>query len=128
MSVKPPRPHPAQGYRPRMATPTATNKTQRALLVLEHLAASAAPPTHAELARALGIHRSTMSDLLADLRRAEFVDVVDRRYVLGTRMLALAYSVAAHGNTPAAVGPTLRELAAATGETAVYLIQIASLG
>jgi DNA-binding IclR family transcriptional regulator len=102
-------------------------RTERALLLLEYLASSNTPPTHAEIGRALGIHRSTLSDLLADLRALGYVDFVDRRYVLGPRMLSLVYRATRQGRT-AWIRPTLEELAAATGETAVYSVEIGSAG
>jgi DNA-binding IclR family transcriptional regulator len=98
-------------------------RTQRALLVLEYLASTASAPTHGDLGRALGIHRSTLSEVLADLRRMGYVAVVERRYVLGPRMLTLVHSAASHRDRHAWIRPLLQRLARDTGETAVYTIE-----
>lgn len=105
------------------------NRAERLFLVLEYLASASTPPTHAELVRAIGIHRSTLWDLLSDLRSVGYVDVIDRRYVLGPRMLGLVYRATRHANhLHDAITPTLEALAAAVGETAVYNVEIGSNG
>jgi DNA-binding IclR family transcriptional regulator len=99
-------------------------RTQRALLVLEHLATTDSPPTHGELVRALDIHRSTLSEVLADLRRMGYVAVVDRRYVLGSQMLSLVHRAGSHRDRHAWIRPLLGRLARATNETAVYVVEV----
>ncbi len=101
------------------------SRTNRALLVLEHVAAGGPPQTHGELMRDLQIPRSTLSDLLGDLRDLGYLQIVDRRYVAGPRLIALIHRGLDH-RTSVLVGlrPALAQVAAATGETAVYTIRV----
>lgn len=108
-----------------MARSQASNtRAHRTLHVLEYFAAGAPPRTHAELLRELAIPRSTLSDILADLRESGFLQSVDRRWVAGPRLIALIHrGLAQRTGVLEGVRPTLREIAAATGETAVYAIR-----
>lgn len=93
-------------------------------MLVEHVAAGAPPQTHGELMRELGIPRSTLSDILADLRELGYLNVVDRRWVAGPRLIALAHrGLAQRTGVLAGIQPTLQEIAAVTGETAVYAIR-----
>jgi DNA-binding IclR family transcriptional regulator len=74
--------------------------------------------------RDLGFPRSTLSDILADLRESGYLHVVGRRWVAGPRLIALVHrGLSQRTGILAGVRPTLREIAAATGETAVYTIR-----
>jgi DNA-binding IclR family transcriptional regulator len=100
------------------------SRTSRALLLLEHVAAGGPPQTHGELMRELGVPRSTLSDLLAELRDLGYLQIVDRRYVAGPRLIALIHRGLDHRTSVlAGVRPALEQVAAATGETAVYVIR-----
>ncbi|MDX6505792.1 MAG: IclR family transcriptional regulator, acetate operon repressor, partial [Gaiellaceae bacterium] len=83
-----------------------------------------APPTHAELMRALEIPRSTLSDLLSELRDLGYVQIVDKRYLPGPRLLSFVYRATHQPTLRAGIRPTLEALAAATQETASYVIEI----
>jgi DNA-binding IclR family transcriptional regulator len=98
-------------------------KIERALAVLERLTSGRPPPTHADLMRELGIQRSTLSDLLSELRRFGYVDVRDRRYTPGLRLVRFVHQAAYQADLGATIRPTLESLRDATGETAVWVIE-----
>jgi DNA-binding IclR family transcriptional regulator len=100
------------------------SKTQRSLVVLEHVASAATPPSHSELMRALGIPRSTLSDILSELRELGYLQIVDKRYLPGPRLLSFVYRATHQPTLRAGIRPTLEALAAATQETASYVIEI----
>lgn len=95
-----------------------------ALRVLEHLAATPHAVTSQELASALGIPRSTLSDLMAELRSLGYVEQVGRRYAPGVDFALLAYRMSRRLGSPPAIHETLQRLAADTGETALYCVEI----
>lgn len=103
--------------------PPPMSKTERVLAVLERLSSGELPPTHGELMRELGIQRSTLSDLLADLRRLGYIEMLDRRYVPGLRLLTFVQRAARQPGLSAGVRPLLETLAEITQETAIYVIQ-----
>lgn len=94
--------------------------------VLEYLAVSPSPRTQTEIGEALGIRRSTLSDLLRELGELGYIGTVQRRYVAGPRLLAFVHATASRSSLTASVIPTLETLAAATGETAIYLVSTGS--
>ena len=100
------------------------SRTNRAMLVLEYLVVASPPPNHAELMRALGIPRSTLSDLLAELCALGYVEERDRRYLPGSRLLSFAQRANAVAGPRRGVRPTLERLAELTNETAVYVIRV----
>src|SRR3954465_7993323 len=73
--------------------------------------------------RDLGAQRSTLSDSLAELRDLGYVAVRDRRYLPGARLLTFVRRAALHGDLAGGVRPSLEALAAATGETAVWVME-----
>ena len=97
---------------------------RRSLLILEHLAATPHPVTNQELARTLDIPRSTLSDLLAELRSLGYVEQVGRRYAPGVAFTLLAYRMSRRLGTPPVIYETLQRLAIDTGETALYCVEI----
>jgi IclR family acetate operon transcriptional repressor len=99
------------------------SSVERALRLLEHLADNPDGPTHAELARTLDVPRSTLFEILGTLKRLGYVHGADGRYALGPALVALSYRVENHlvGNH---VRPTMETVAAQTGETCVYSIEI----
>ena len=99
------------------------SKTERTLQVLEYLSTGNPPSTHAELMRATGIQRSTLSDLLAELHALGYLDMRERRYLPGLRLLALVHSAAREPGFNASIRHTLETLAERSGETAVYVIE-----
>ena len=74
-----------------MAAVAPITRTERALLLLEHVAAGGPPQTHGELMRELSVPRSTLSDLLAELRDLGYLRVIDRRYAPGPRLIGLVH-------------------------------------
>jgi DNA-binding IclR family transcriptional regulator len=96
----------------------------RALAVLEHLAGSSQPVANQELAQALGIPRSTLSDLMAELRSLGYAQLVGGRYVSGPALLSLGYRATQRLGTLGGIAPTLERLAATTGETALYAVEV----
>src|SRR5690348_7458069 len=92
----------------------------RALRVLEYLAATAQPVSNQELGSALGIPRSTLSDLLAELRALGYVHQVGGGHVPGTALTLLGYRMTRRLGTPGEIQRSLAQLAQSTGETAIY--------
>jgi DNA-binding IclR family transcriptional regulator len=75
--------------------------------------------------RELGIPRSTLSDLLTELRELGYLQLIDRRYAAGPRLIPLIHRGLAHRSTVLdGVRPVLEQIAAASGETAVYAIRV----
>jgi DNA-binding IclR family transcriptional regulator len=99
------------------------SKTERVLLILERLSSGAGAASHAELMRELGVQRSTLSDSLAELRELGYVTTRERQFLPGPRLLTFVHRAAANGRLIDGVRPTLEALAAATGETAVYVME-----
>src|SRR5262245_36618945 len=100
----------------------------RALRVLEYLAAATQPVSNQELGAALGIPRSTLSDLLAELRALGYVSQVAGGHVPGTALTLLGYRTTRRLGTPGAIQRSLAQLAQETGETAIYSVEIGSDG
>ena len=93
---------------------------ERALAVLDALAAAERELGTNEIARRSGINVSTVSRLLATLAQAGFVERVPAsgRYRLGLRLLELGHRVLARLDLREVARPHLFALAEATGETA----------
>jgi DNA-binding IclR family transcriptional regulator len=87
----------------------------RAFQVLEFLAARPGGASVAEVARATGLPRATVTRLLASLADEDAARRVDGAWRLGPRVAQLAGGPAAP--LPARAQPLLEELAAALGET-----------
>ncbi|MDH4346485.1 MAG: IclR family transcriptional regulator [Thermoleophilia bacterium] len=93
---------------------------ERALAVLDVLAAGEAELGTNEIARRSGVNASTTSRLLATLADAGFVEQVadSGRYRLGVRLVRLGNAVVARLDLRGLGRTHLEELVAATGETA----------
>ena len=106
---------------PRTGKPAArpVAAVDRALTVLDALAAGPGDLGTNEIARRTGINASTVSRLLATLARAGYVDHVGAsgRYRLGPRLLELGNRVADRLDLREVARPHLQALAAETGET-----------
>jgi DNA-binding IclR family transcriptional regulator len=102
--------------------------TTRVVSVLERLAAAEEPPTHAELARATGVSKSTLTRILAELGDLDYLAAIDRRYAAGSRLLALGYNLTRQlgvpPQAPEDVHQLLERLVHETGETAAFSIEI----
>lgn len=95
----------------------------RNLLLLERIAIGP-PATQAELADELGFSRSTISDLLRDLRALGYVTLRNRSYSPGLRLSTFIMR-ARNGPTLAiALQTVLRRLAEQTGETALCAVLV----
>lgn len=90
----------------------------RALSILEHLAASGACGV-TELASGLGVHKSTAFRLIATLENHDMVEQTDERgkYALGVGILRLAGATSASMDIVQEARGVTRRLAAETGET-----------
>jgi IclR family transcriptional regulator, KDG regulon repressor len=96
----------------------------RALRVLEHLAAVSGPVGARELATATDIPRSTLSDLMAELRTLGYVEQVAGGYAPGVALTLLGYKISQRLAVPEVLHRTLQELAEGTGETALYSVEL----
>jgi DNA-binding IclR family transcriptional regulator len=99
------------------------SSSDRVLRLLEGIVAAPEPLSHGELAVAAELPRSTAYNLLGDLRRLGYVDVVDRRYVAGHRLMALGYQVTQKSHLRQRLRPVLEWLAAETGESVVLTVE-----
>ncbi|HUE68957.1 MAG TPA: IclR family transcriptional regulator [Candidatus Acidoferrum sp.] len=98
---------------------------ERAITILD-LLAQGGWQTGAELARGLGVHRSTALRLLATLERHALVERDSRtaRYRLGRRLPQLASVVTGEFDLRYIARPICERLAAASGETATFELLI----
>jgi IclR family acetate operon transcriptional repressor len=97
---------------------------QRALAVLDELAAAPADLGTNELARRTGIHPSSVSRLLATLAEAGVVEQLPEtgRYRLGLRLVELGNAVLERLDIRAIARPHLETLVGSTGETATLSV------
>src|SRR5215472_15286731 len=97
---------------------------ERAVAILDQLAQG--PQSGAEVARGLGVHRSTALRLLGTLERHALVERDQRtaRYRLGRRLPQLASVVTGEFDLRYVARPVCERLAAATGETATFELLI----
>jgi DNA-binding IclR family transcriptional regulator len=107
-----PRPVSASGYRVQVL--------DRALAILELLAAADESLGPTEVAARLSLHKATTHRLLSVLERHQFIrkDPVDRRYSLGLRLFQLGARPSARMKLRETAEPFLRQLATETGESA----------
>ncbi len=93
--------------------------TLRAFTVLEHIAATEAPPTLEELTRASGLPKPTVFRILRLLMRGGLVqrDVHEKRYLVGERISALALHVQMQSPRRRERHAILARLVEAIGET-----------
>jgi DNA-binding IclR family transcriptional regulator len=99
------------------------SSSDRVVRLLEQVVSAPEPLTHAELAAAAELPRSTAFNLLGDLRRLGYVDVVDRRYVAGNRLIALSYQITQKSQLRQRLRPELEAIAAETGETVLLMVE-----
>ena len=97
---------------------------ERAIAILNLLGEG--PKTGADVARGLGVHRSTALRLLGTLERHAFVERDQRtaRYRLGRRLPQLAGEVTGEIDLRAMARPVCERLAASSGETATFELLI----
>lgn len=77
-----------------------------------------------EIATRVGLHKSTVSRILATLEQADLVerDEVSRRFRLGLGVIAMAGPLLANLDVRRAAYPALQELSERTGETAALMV------
>jgi DNA-binding IclR family transcriptional regulator len=104
------------------------SSAQRGLAVLEHLVDGGPAPTHGALARATGLPKSTLTNVLAELTELGYVTPAGRSYAAGGRLLALGYRITQRlgvpVQAPSAVHGVLEQLVRDTGETAIYAVEV----
>jgi DNA-binding IclR family transcriptional regulator len=97
---------------------------ERSLSILDAFLGAAPTRGLSELARATRLPKPTVLRNLVSLERAGYiVRLADGRYQLGARLLQLGEAYRARFNLEDHVMPVLRELAAATGETASFQVR-----
>ena len=90
----------------------------RAVAVLRSLADADAELTAVEIARSVGLHKSTVHRLLVVLEHHRLIQKGHGAYRLGTGLLELGEKASARLTLSERVGPYLRDLSAETGEGA----------
>lgn len=101
---------------------------ERGLAVLEQLVGGETAATHGALARATGLPKSTLTNVLAELAELGYVAPAGRGYTAGRRLLSLGYRVTQRLGVPAqaprAVRGVLEQLARDTGETTIFSVEV----
>jgi DNA-binding IclR family transcriptional regulator len=100
--------------------PKQIQSIERALFILESIMFNDEPVTGTELARRLGVHKSTVSHLTATLVEQGYLCKVpgSSKLATGPKLYRAGRMVGLSGDQIIAVPPVLAELAAETGETA----------
>jgi DNA-binding IclR family transcriptional regulator len=100
----------------------------RGLSVIEQVVAAEEPPSHADLARATRMAKSTLTAVLSELMQLGYVVQTGKGYGPGGRLINLGYTIArAFGvspGTPDGIHSVLAQLARETGETAVFSVEV----
>lgn len=109
----------AQSRTVRHAQHNGIRAVERALAILRAFTAAAPELSVSELARAVGLHKSTVHRLLATLERTGFVaqDAASRRYRLGLPLFELGSLVVNTMELRRLARPHLEEIHRACGET-----------
>lgn len=106
------------------AAPGGAAAVDRALSLLASFAPGDAALTLAQFAERTQLYKSTVLRLLASLEHARFIRrLEDGRYALGAEIARLHALYAASFSLDDIVPPVLRELVAATGESAAYHVR-----
>lgn len=97
---------------------------ERSLSILDTFLGASATRGLSEIVRATGIAKPTVLRNLVSLERSGYiVRLANGRYQLGARLLQLGEAYRAQFRLEDHVMPALRELAAATGETATFQVR-----
>jgi IclR family transcriptional regulator, acetate operon repressor len=110
----------AKRYNARMDGASGTQAVERAITILELFDERRTVLAIADVAKALGVHRSTASRLMATLERRGLLELHEggAGYRLGLGLVTLAGHVLNRFPVRACAGQVLRELRDQTGETA----------
>lgn len=103
--------------------PPPVKSATRAIDVLELLADGPQAPTHGDLARALGMPKSSLSELLATLESRGYVTCEADRYRLGPALLALAGTLLRRMDVARIAQPHVASLMLRTGESAAIVVR-----
>lgn len=108
-----------------VARPPSAQTAERALMLLDVLAANGGRMRLSDLAQATELNISTTSRLLGALERSGLVerDQETGRYRLGLKILRLAQVVLEQSPLPEIANPVLARLMEATGETATLCVR-----
>ena len=107
------------GDKTRSAGPPFVESVRRALRILRCFSLETAELGVSDIARQLGMHKSTVYRLLGTMEAEGFVHQIDTgRYVLGWRLFELGGAVKGWSSTRTVVTRHLASLVAATSETA----------
>ena len=107
----------------RTRCPPLVKSATRALDVLELLAEQPQPMAHGELARALGMPKSSLTELLTVLEQRGYVALEAERYRLGSSLLALAGTLLRRTDVARIAQPILAALMMRTGESAALVLR-----
>jgi DNA-binding IclR family transcriptional regulator len=108
---------------PKEQQPVSERSVSRVLCILEEVAGADSPPTQVEVARAVGLAKSTVSDILAALRKLGYVELVDRRYRPGPQLVALGHASTKISQLRLRLRRTLEWLVAELGETVLLWVE-----
>jgi DNA-binding IclR family transcriptional regulator len=109
--------------RRRALAPPPVKSATRAIDVLELLADRPQAPTHGDVARALGMPKSSLSELLATLESRGYVTCEADRYRLGPALLALAGTLLGRMDVARIAQPHVASLMLRTGESAAIVVR-----
>lgn len=103
--------------------PSPVKSAVRALDVLELLAERPQPLAHGDIARALGMPKSSLTELLATLEARGYVAVQAGQYRLGPALLALAGTLLRRTDVARVAQPAVAALMLRTGESAALVLR-----
>jgi DNA-binding IclR family transcriptional regulator len=102
---------------PEVASVATYQSAERVLALLKTFEDTRVELGVAEIARALGVHKSTASRLAAALERAGFLSRVGRRYRLGVEVIRLGTIALRSFDLVATMQPGMEKVSQRTGET-----------
>lgn len=115
--------HDSRGQPANAERTVSERSVSRVLSILEAVAGAEPPPTQVEVARAVGLAKSTVSDVLAALRNLGYVEVVGRQYRAGPQLIALGHATTKLSQLRLRLRRTLERLATESGETVLLWVE-----
>lgn len=101
---------------------------ERGVRILEFLATASGDTTHTVLAKELGIAPSTLTDILKQLRKLQWIERDGANYRIGLGALTFAGHAIQANNVRLLLQPTVERLAFETGETAALMVEALGMG